>query len=381
MPDSSRSAEELLPNTGASPLLAICESEGPNSMDLCAAVRLGLADSNSPAFVSFYDDHRSAQDAAKVAETIADAGVKYAIGHFSSKAAMAASRIYGQHEVLFLAPGSSAPSLCSAASPTTVQMFGTDDEQLDCLTEGVQSLSRSAIVLAQSRTYGAELARGLLQRLASHCNRLAIFYFERPPQTLPFRICADDIVVILGSQEFASDWLHSPLRERAPPHILLSDDCFTPALFLDPDITARCSIAFLDRCNDTIVDQDVCGLRNRAATLLGRAPGPYFETSYIATRALTAAWKNAGAEKPAAVLRDLLKGQWRSPFGLLHFSGERRLRGHRWRMIPAQAISAGLLSETSARRACVLGESDKSRVAVSEQARPETLPSYELLPH
>ena len=169
-------------------------------MDLRAAVRLGLADSNSPAFVSFYDDHRSAQDAVKVAETIADAGVKYAIGHFSSKAAVAASRVYGQHEILFLAPGSSAPSLCGAASPTTVQMFGTDDEQLDCLTNGIQSLSGSAIVLAQVGTYGAELARGLLQRLAPHCSRFSMFYFTNPPKTLPFRIHDDDVIVIFSGR-------------------------------------------------------------------------------------------------------------------------------------------------------------------------------------
>src|SRR5258708_10579464 len=105
MPDASRTVAELLPSTCVSPLLAICESEGPNSMDLCAAVRLGLADSNCAAFVSFYDDHRSAQDAIKVAETIADAGVKYAIGHFSTKAAVAASRIYGPHDTVVVAPG------------------------------------------------------------------------------------------------------------------------------------------------------------------------------------------------------------------------------------------------------------------------------------
>lgn len=348
MPDASGIITGLLPNTGASPLLAICESEGPNSMDLCAAVRLGLADSNSPAFVAFYDDHRSAQGAVKVAESIADAGVKYAIGHFSSKAAIAASRVYGQHEVLFLAPGSSAPSLCGAASPTTVQMFGTDDEQVDCLAKGIQSLSGSVIVLAQAETNGAELARGLLQRLAPHCSRYSMFYFTSPPQNLPFRTRDKDVIAILGSQEFAGEWLYGPLREAAPPHILLSDDCFTSTLFSDPDIAARCSIAFLENYNDAngvIVDQNICSLRNRATTLLGRAPGPYFETSYIATRALAAAWNNAGAENPPAVLRSLLNGQWRSPFGLLKFSDGGRLRGHRWRMIPARALSSSFLSD------------------------------------
>lgn len=189
--------------------------------------------------------------------------------------------------------------------------------------------------------------------------------------------------MILGSQEFAGEWLYGSLRETAPPHILLSDDCFTPTLFSDPDIAARCSIAFLEKrsgANDIIVDQNMCSLRNRAATLLGRAPGPYFETSYIATRALTAAWKNAGAENPPAVLRHLLNGQWRSPFGLLKFTGEGRLRGHHWRMIPARTIASDFPSKSFERRADPREAARKSEVDDCEQPRHGAHTSYESLP-
>jgi hypothetical protein len=340
MAEANNSVAEQISNAANGPLLAICESEGPNSMDLCAAVQLGLSDSSSPAFVSFYDDHRSADGAVKVADAIARAGVKYVIGHFNSKAAMAASRVYGQRGIVFLAPGSSASTLCGPSSPTTLQAFGTDDEQLDCLTDAIKALSGPVTLLAQAQTYGAELARGLLERLAQHCNRLAVYYLANPAETSPSRVHAGDVAVILGSQEFASGWLNSFLREAPPQHILLSDDCFTPALFPTAELTMRCSVAFLGKCSDTIVDQNLAILRRRAARLLGRAPGPYFETSYIAIRALAAAWQNAGAGRPDAVLRDLLNGQWRSPFGLLEFSGERRLRGHRWQMVPADVLAA-----------------------------------------
>jgi branched-chain amino acid transport system substrate-binding protein len=340
MVDPVSIAPELQSSTSRAPLLAICESEGPNSMDLCAAVQLGLSDSGSPAFVSFYDDHRSAEDAMKVADAVAHAGVKYVIGHFSSKAAMAASRIYGQHGIVFLAPGSSAPTLCGPLSPTTLQAFGTDDEQLDCLTDAIMALSTSVTLLAQAHTYGAELARGLLQRLAQHCSRLAVYYLAKPPETPPFRIRADDVAVVLGSQEFAGNWLHSFLNDSSPRHILLSDDCFTPALFSAGDLATRCSVAFLRKCSDTIVDQNLLTLRHRAATLLGRAPGPYFETSYIATRALAASWRSTDAGRPDTVLRDLLKRQWPSPFGVLGFSDDGRLRGHSWQMVPAKDLTA-----------------------------------------
>lgn len=327
------------------PLLAICESEGPNSMDLWAAVRLGLSDSGSVAFLSFHDDRRSAEDAANVADAIAAAGVKYVIGHFNSKAAMAASRIYGQRGIVFLAPGSSAPTLCGPESPTTLQAFGTDDEQLDCLTDAIKTLSGSITLLAQAHTYGAELARGLLQRLAQHCSRLAVYYLAKPPETPSFRIQTDDVVVVLGSQEFAGGWLRSLLREP-PRHILLSDDCFTPALFAAGDLATRCSVAFLRKCSDTIVDQSLPVLRHRATRLLGRAPGPYFETSYIAARALATAWCNTDACSPEAVLRDLHGGRWASPFGLLHFSDDGRLKGHSWHMVPAETLVPEVREDT-----------------------------------
>jgi branched-chain amino acid transport system substrate-binding protein len=309
-------------------------------MDLCVAVRLGLSDAHSSAFVSFYDDHRSADDAVKVADAVAEAGVRYVIGHFNSKAAMAASRIYAQHGIVFLAPGSSAPGLCGPSSPTTLQAFGTDDEQLDCLSDAIKALPGSVTLLAQTHTYGAELALGLLDKLAPHCNRLAAYYLAKPPETPPFRIRADDVVVILGSQEFAGERLQSFLRESPPQYILLSDDCFTPALFSASDLATRCSVAFLRKCSDMIVDQNLPLLRHRATTLLGRPPGPYFETSYIATRALAAAWRNTDARRPDVVLRDLMNGQWPSPYGLLQFSGDGKLKGHSWQMVPAEALTA-----------------------------------------
>jgi hypothetical protein len=335
-------AEQHLPEAGTPPL-ALCGTNGPHAADLCVAVELALADSGNPVATRFYDDERSADCATQIAEAVAAAGTKYVIGHFSSQAALAASRIYGRNEIVFLAPGTSAPALCGAASPTTLQVFGTDDEQLDCLVCAAKRLSRSVIVLAQARTYGSGLARRLFPLLTPHCDRLVVLYFDRPPaQALPVNVRPDDIVVILGSHEFANKLLCGPLKSTTCSQVLLSDDCFTPALFSDPAVAARCSIAFLEEYSDIIVDQRLGHLRKRAARQLGRVPGPYFETSYIAARALGAAWQAVGIDNPLAVLDNLLQGVWRSPFGLLRFSTERRLQGHRWRMVSARSISSAL---------------------------------------
>jgi branched-chain amino acid transport system substrate-binding protein len=333
-------AEKYLPQIGP-PLLALCGTKGPHAADLCAAVELALTDSNNPVATRFYDDERSANRAKQIAEAVAAAGTKYVIGHFSSQAALSASRIYGRNEIVFLAPGTSAPALCSDASPTTLQVFGTDDEQLDCLISAAKRLSRSVIVLAQAQTYGSELARRLFPLLTAHCERLAVLYFDKPPPpTLPLNVRVDDVLLILGAHEFANKLLCGPLKSTICSRVLLSDDCFTATLFSDPDVAARCSIAFLEESSETIVDQKLGDLRKRATKLLGRVPGPYFETSYIATRALAAAWQAVGADSPLAVLNNLLDGAWHSPFGLLKFSTDRRLQGHRWGMVSAQSISS-----------------------------------------
>jgi branched-chain amino acid transport system substrate-binding protein len=330
--------DKSMPRTG-SPLLALCGTGGRHAEDLCAAVELGLADSNNIVQTCFYDDRRSASCATEIAEAIAAAGTKYVIGHFSTQAALAASHIYGRNDIVFLAPGTSAPHLCSTEAPTTLQVFGTDDEQFECLTNAAECLSRSVVLIAQTHTYGSELARRLFPRLASHCDRLGVLYFEMPPpHALPLRTRAEDVVMILGSQEFADACLRGPLRSAAYFRILLSDDCFTPALFSDPELASRCSIAFLEESGEMIIDQELSDLRGRAAGVLDRMPGPYFETSYIATRALVAAWQTVGTDRPLAVLRHLLSDAWPSPFGLLKFSSDRRLQGHRWHMVTARSM-------------------------------------------
>lgn len=219
-------------------------------------------------------------------------------------------------------------------------MFGTDDEQLECLANAVVKLGRSAVLISQNGTYGARLAATLVARLTPRCQKLAALYLnEDPPSRLPVCIEPTDVLAILGPHDFAGRLFSGALRAVPLGQILLSDDCYTPSLFSDCDLASRCSVAFLEKRYATLIDRDVNELRCRAKQLLGRSAGPYFETSYIATRALATAWREVGCNDPSAVLRSILTNSWESPFGLLNFSADRRLRGHRWKMVPAHAIA------------------------------------------
>lgn len=321
------------------PLLAVCGTAGPHAADLQVAIELGLSDENTSARTFYYNDQRSGKRAQEVANEIAACGTKYVVGHFSTPAALAASRIYGDRGIVFLAPGTSAPDLCTSTSATTVQLFGTDDEQLECLARAAIELGRSILLLSQAGTYGARLAASLVPRLGPCCRKLTALYFnEEPPGRLPVAVEASDVLVILGPHDFAARLLTGALSAVALGEILMSDDCFTSSLFRESDLASRCSVAFLEKQCGMLMDRQVNDLRYRARCLLGRSAGPYFETSYLAARALAVAWREVGSDDPFAVLRHILGNAWQSPFGLLSFSEERRLQGYRWKMIPAHAI-------------------------------------------
>lgn len=324
----------------AAPLLAICGTAGPHAADLRVAIELGLSDETTSARTFYYNDQRSGRRAQEVASEIAASGTKYVVGHFSTPAALAASRIYGDRGIVFLAPGTSAPDLCTSVSTTTVQLFGTDDEQLECLARAAIERGRSILLLSQTGPYGARLAAGLVPRLAPCCRKLTALYFnEQPPGRLPVAVDASDVLLILGPHDFAAQLFTGALSAVALGEILMSDDCFTPSLFRESDLASRCSVAFLEKQSGMLIDRQVTELRHRARRLLGRPAGPYFETSYLAARALAVAWREVGSDDPLAVLRYILGNAWQSPFGLLSFSENRRLKGYRWKMIPARAIA------------------------------------------
>lgn len=324
------------------PVLAVCGSADPNTDDLHTAIALASEDTDVRVPLQYYDDRRSPDVAAQAAEAIASGGIQYVIGHFSSRAALPASRVYAREGIVFLAPGSSDPLLCNPDSPTTFQVFGNDDEQLECLRAAVTATESNVILVAQPDNYGIRLAQRLLWRLIAEQRRLAVIYGRASRAKIAAVAAAhwDGLVLILGSHEFALEWLQTGCLRRGHNRILLSDDSFNPGIFDDQGVIDRCSVAFLAESDHIILDRPVRELRRRATSRQARKPGPYFETSYIAARALMEIWADTQTGDPRIVQRALLERTWRSPFGLLRFTAQRRLGGHRWAMIPARTILA-----------------------------------------
>ncbi len=325
------------------PLVGLCESGGENGKDLIAAALLGFGDGGLAVRIRAGDDARDPDRARAVAMELCEAGVDAVIGHFGSTTALPASRVYGAAGVPFLAPGTSAPHLCADTAPTTLQLFGTDTEQVACLRDA--GAGRPALIVGELRNCGASLAESLFLQLTGACRQARVIYLPRGREAVPPGALAGvDVVYVLGSSEFAAAICRLPALAIPGLPVLLSDDSFSPDLFeiglfrTGRDLAA--SVAFLDETGDVLVDRSAAAIRRRAGAVLGRAPGPYFDTSYIAARALAAVWHTNSPRDRAAVLASLRSRSWQSPYGVLSFDARGRLTGHRWAMVPAAALLA-----------------------------------------
>ncbi|HEX6376095.1 MAG TPA: ABC transporter substrate-binding protein [Allosphingosinicella sp.] len=316
------------------PLIVLAESAGTNVMDLMAACRLALDDAGRSARLVVGDDRRDPERAAALAAAAAP-WADCCIGHFGSRTARPASRIYGERGVPFLAPGCSADDLCGPHAPTTLQLFGRDAEQRACLADAARAAGGSAVIVGQTGNYGADLAQGLAADLKDigvlACSLLSLDELERKP---PSPGAGARALILCGSKEFARAGL-AALAGRGPQAaLLLSDDSFGADFSPLLPVGARGGVAFLRETSATLLDQDADRLRRRAQRMLGTAPGAYFETSYLAVRAFVEAWARAGPADRAGWRESLLSQRWPTPFGELSLSPEGRLRGHVWALRP-----------------------------------------------
>jgi hypothetical protein len=326
-----------LKGTSEDPCLAVCESEGENAADLMAAVRLGLEDEGRRIRVRLGDDQRDPLTAKILADTLKMEGIRYVVGHFGSLTARAASVVYGQNEMLYLAPGSSDPGLCGTHAPTTLQFFGTDTEQVECLAAIAGASDVPTVIFAERNNYGAILAGALLELLLPKLARLQVIYGSRHGVAVQRGATKPGMVIILGSREFAQRVCRLSVVKNSSAELLFSDDSFSPSLLTADIPLTRSRVAFLERIGDSLIDRSAMHVCLRARQLLGRPPGPYFETSYIAIRALSREWSSVSVADIFRVQDGILRQSWPSPFGTLSLSNS-RLVGHRWSLIPASGL-------------------------------------------
>ncbi|MBV7262650.1 ABC transporter substrate-binding protein [Photobacterium sp. WH77] len=313
-----------------SPVIILSESDGPNKDDLLAATYLAVCDSGIQVKVKYFDDGHNASQASGVAHQIVTEKAAAVIGHFSSICALAASEIYEEASLPFLAPGSSNIALCQNTI-FTLRFFGRDDDQIACMAAEAVA-GESVIIIGQKNNNGELLAEALVRnlsdkRIESRCYLLE----EKASLGMLAEVFATRVptIYILGRKSFCFDVVRRcTFHERS--RVILSDDAWGIDLSELPHDNIQ--VPFLHAYGSGIFDSSVSELKQRAMDLCGKVPGPYFITSYLAVRALTCALKTQPNLRGRDLINTFKKSVWTTPYGDLSLSENHELQGLHWKL-------------------------------------------------
>src|SRR5262249_47597686 len=156
------------------------------------------------------------------------------------------SRVYSRAGSVFVAPGTPEMRLCGSESSTTIQLFGTDDEQVECLA-GAAAPAASTAIVAQAGSYGAHLGPALFYRLARTHRLLKVLCLsaEQVP-VCSGQIADHDRMFVIGSQDFARAVCRVPAVAGGNGTIFLSEASFAAGRETLGPAIERCRIAFLE---------------------------------------------------------------------------------------------------------------------------------------
>lgn len=298
---------------------------------LIVAAHLALARHHQqggvPVRAVWCDDHRSAEGGRAAAIHLIDRGVRYVIGHFSSRAAMTAAQVYAGAGVLFLAPGASAPALTEHPAPSTVlRLFGRDDTQADAIVHALQLMTRAPAVelhIEDNRyghSLGAHLKRALARAgMAAHVPAAQDSGAINAAGTHP--------VVIAGTREFSASLLQR--LDCARPRIV-SDDAYHDAFLHEAGPAADGVLVPVIAPPAAHATTEDLNAAYRA--LIGGSPGGYFMTSYVAVDLLLRVLRRHGDCGGAQAAACLTGQSWSTALGELSFAPFGEVTGLEWRM-------------------------------------------------
>lgn len=277
-----------------------------------------------PVSAIWCDDHRNADGGRAAARTLIRSGTRYVVGHFSSRAALAALPIYADAEAILLAPGSSAPELTASAAPV-IRLFGRDDAQAEAIADALlQSAPRQSVdILGEDNGYGRGVSRLLARALDRRGIAADVTMIDDGENGVRG---GNGPVVLAGRHEFAARMLRHVGASRRR---IATDDALTPAFLHAVGAAAEgVEIAGLgdDGSPRTQALQDAYG------HLMGEPPGGYFLSSYVAIDLLLGALRACGDRGGAEISAHLRSRSWPTALGVLGFDARGDVQGLTWRM-------------------------------------------------
>ncbi|AHD03213.1 ABC transporter substrate-binding protein [Leisingera methylohalidivorans] len=305
------------------------ESEGENFEDLLAAWCLNLGRRSGVRAVVL-DDQRDPGICAVTLDRMFADGLRpdAAIGHFSSPVARQAAQRYAAQGVPFFAPGSSTDDLAQVPGAPVFQTFARDSGQIAVLCGALRGAGR-AVVLGQPANAGAALLSAL--RAEKPCPLAGYSSF---PQ-VPAGQIAGNPLVLLGSKEYAAEALAALPVQAQPSAVYLSDDSLNAAAVRQQAVRLDCPvyIAALSRPRQQtcLLGFSADSIEHDAARLLGRQPGPYFLTAWMAVYLALRGLKQ-GCRTPGQMLQSLQGRSWQTVYGPLFFDDCGRAEGFSWEL-------------------------------------------------
>lgn len=273
------------------------------------------------------DDHRSADGGRAAALHLTRLGIRAVVGHFSSRAALAAAPVYAANDALFIAPGSSAPELTATSCQTVFRLFGRDDDQAAAIAEFLRDIAAAQTIdiLAEDNAYGRSVGNLVAARLARH-GIASVVSVVRDDDAHSAK--ANGSVVLAGRHEFSARLLRrlSPARIR-----VVTDDALTPA-FIDEAGDAAEGI-MIPVIAPAARSDDVDRLNDRYVRLCDAPPGGYFLTSYVAVDLVLRVLRDLGDAGGAQIAVHLRSHRWPTLIGELSFACSGEVDGLTWRMV------------------------------------------------
>ncbi|MGJ8626375.1 MAG: ABC transporter substrate-binding protein [Sulfitobacter sp.] len=259
---------------------------------LHAAVKRGSPTASRVRLV-WKNDGRDPDIAQRVASAFVSEGVNYVIGHLSASASVAASSVYAANQVVFLAPGTSHPDLCTPEKRTVYRVCAQDGPQAQALTDYAMSqLNASEIlIIVQDIAYGHSLCSQIVERLENavvpYTSRVvANDHLNKKDVARCLQTGASAVVILCAIHEFAAQYLKDLRASGYTGPIIVGDDCHIDNFrSLADNQVSDVYLPQLGFASDP-KSEKLRQLHQTYLELMDVQPGAYFETSYVAMETL-----------------------------------------------------------------------------------------------
>ncbi|MEG9883497.1 MAG: hypothetical protein V6Z86_02550 [Hyphomicrobiales bacterium] len=239
-----------------------------------------------------------------------------------------AAQYYKSCGIPFFAPGSSADDLLESPTYPIFQLFARDSGQIAAICDSLDPCQPS-VAVGQSANAGASLL-AMLQK-ARPCE-LSVY---NDMYGIPVGDINGKPLILLGSKEFAIAALTALPPQEQPSIVYLSDDCLdsTAIRAIANKLKFPIFVAALKRLSEQpyILWYEAKNIEREAIRLLGRQPGPYFLTSWIAIYLTLLAMEQKSCS-PSQLLHRLQQHDWSTPYGSLSFDNYGRANGFNWEL-------------------------------------------------